>query len=82
MSVFKGLSVIVQIYFPMEKMKGVFTYRTLYKGQFILNQQMQTNSNRHICWVLLNQCATPVGVGRRLFEHFESLLAGLGISEN
>ncbi len=32
------------------------------KGQFTPNRQTPTNSNKLVCWSLLDQCATPVGV--------------------
>ncbi len=34
-----------------------------FKGQFTPHRQTPTNSNKLVCWSLLDQCVTPVGVG-------------------
>ncbi len=38
------------------------------KGQFTPHRQTPTNSNKLVCWSLLDQCVTPVGVGWSWFS--------------
>ncbi len=58
-SVFKVLSVIVKIYFPMEKMNGVFTSRTQLlrsiKASSCTNRCRQTATGTFVgfCWIIV-----------------------------
>ncbi len=58
------------------------------KGQFTLHRQMPTNTNKLVCWSLLDQCVTPVGVCWRWLEFvftwlnmLNRRLLGRGMSE-